>query len=110
MLLLGGTSSSRKPHKWRNKSFDPRRARRRDRKQGDLLWWLKSRALLRKRGNPIPALAIVGLGMLAGRTLIQEKMCTELVVIASVGSKDSTQVGVAEDEDVIVAFPADRAD
>jgi hypothetical protein len=37
-------------------------------------------------------------------------MRSEFVVIAGVVSKDSTQVGVAEDDDVIEAFPADRAD
>ena len=37
-------------------------------------------------------------------------MRSEFVVIAGVGRKDSAQVGLAEDDDVIEAFPADRAD
>ena len=37
-------------------------------------------------------------------------MCLEFVVIAGVGSKDAAQVGLTEDDDVIEAFPADRAD
>ena len=41
---------------------------------------------------------------------VQGQMRSEFIVIAGVGSKDSTQMGVAEDDDVIEAFPADRAD
>jgi hypothetical protein len=37
-------------------------------------------------------------------------MRSEFIVIAGVVSKDSTQMGVAEDDDVIEALPADRAD
>jgi hypothetical protein len=44
------------------------------------------------------------------RILSQGQMRSELVVIASVVGKDSMQMGVAEDDDVIEAFPADRAD
>ena len=44
------------------------------------------------------------------RIFIQGQMRSELVVIGSVSSKNSTQVGVAEDGDVIEAFPVDRAD
>ena len=44
------------------------------------------------------------------RILVEGQVCSELVVIACVGNKNSTQMGVAEDDDVIEAFPADRAD
>jgi hypothetical protein len=44
------------------------------------------------------------------RIFIEGQMRSELIVIAGVVSKDSTQVGVAEDDDVIEAFPPDRAD
>ena len=44
------------------------------------------------------------------RILVQGQMCSEPVIIDRVGSKDSTQMGVAKDDDVIEAFPADRAD
>ena len=37
-------------------------------------------------------------------------MHSEPVVIACVSNKNSTQMGVAKDDDVIEAFPADRAD
>ena len=47
---------------------------------------------------------------MARRILIQEQMGSEFVVIPGVGGKDSTQMGVAEDDDVIEAFPPDRAD
>jgi hypothetical protein len=36
-------------------------------------------------------------------------MCPKLIVISCVGGKDSAQVGFVEDEDVIEAYPADRA-
>ena len=44
------------------------------------------------------------------RILVQRQMRSEFVVIAGVGGKDSTQMGVADDDDVIEAFPPDRAD
>ena len=44
------------------------------------------------------------------RILVQRQMRSEFVVISCVGRKYPTQMGVAEDEDVIEAFPADRAD
>jgi hypothetical protein len=44
------------------------------------------------------------------RILTQGHMCSEPVVIAGVGCKDSAPMGVAEDDDVIKVFPADRAD
>ena len=37
-------------------------------------------------------------------------MRPESVVIAGVGRKEPAQMGFAEDDDVIEAFPADRAD
>ena len=42
--------------------------------------------------------------------LTQGKMRSELVVVAGVGRKDLAQMGLAEDDDVIEAFPVDRAD
>ena len=47
---------------------------------------------------------------MARRILVQGQMRSELVVIADVGRKDPAQMGLAEDDDVIEAFPADRAD
>ena len=47
---------------------------------------------------------------MARRILIQGQMRSEFVIIRGVGGKDSTQMGVAEDDDVIEAFPPDRAD
>ena len=47
---------------------------------------------------------------MARRIFVQGQMRSEFVVIAGIGSKNSTQMGVAEDDDVIEAFPADRAD
>ncbi|MEA2911107.1 MAG: hypothetical protein QOJ15_3188, partial [Bradyrhizobium sp.] len=43
------------------------------------------------------------------RILLQRQMRSVFVVITDVGTKNSTQVDVAEDDDVIEAFPADRA-
>ena len=42
--------------------------------------------------------------------LAQGQMRSEPVVVAGVGRKDPAQMGLAEDDDVIEAFPADRAD
>jgi hypothetical protein len=47
---------------------------------------------------------------MARRILLQGQMWSEFVVVAAVGRKDSAQMGLAEDDDVIEAFPADRAD
>ena len=47
---------------------------------------------------------------MARRILIQGQMRSEFVVIAGVGRKYATQMGLAEDDDVIEAFPPDRAD
>lgn len=44
------------------------------------------------------------------RILVQEQMRSEFVVVAGVGRKDRAKMGVAKDDDVIEAFPADRAD
>ena len=46
---------------------------------------------------------------MARRILIQGQMRSEFIVIAGVVSEDSTQMGIAEDDDVIKAFPTDRA-
>ena len=47
---------------------------------------------------------------MARRILTQGQMRSQFVVIDGVGRKDSPQVSLAEDDDVIEAFPADRAD
>src|SRR5260370_9624914 len=47
---------------------------------------------------------------MARRILTQGQMRSNSVVIAGVGSKNPAQMGLAEDDDVIQAFPADRAD
>jgi hypothetical protein len=44
------------------------------------------------------------------RILAQGQVRSEFVVIAGVGRKNLAQMGFAEDDDVIKAFPADRAD
>ena len=46
---------------------------------------------------------------MARRILAQGQMRSQFVVIAGVGRKDPAQVGLAEDDDVIEALPADRA-
>ena len=48
---------------------------------------------------------------MAPRILIQGQMRSEFVVIAGVGRKDSTQMGVAEDDDMVEALtpPVPRA-
>ena len=46
-----------------------------------------------------------------GRGILpQGKMRSDFVVVAGVAGKDSAQMSLAEDDDVIEAFPADRAD
>ena len=47
---------------------------------------------------------------MARRILTQGQMRSNSVVIAGVGSKNPPQMSLAEDDDVIEAFPADRAD
>ena len=47
---------------------------------------------------------------MARRILAQGQMRSQFVVIDGVGCKDLAQVGLAEDDDVIEAFSADRAD
>ncbi len=44
------------------------------------------------------------------RILVQEQMRSDFIVIAGVGGKDPAQMGLAEDDDMIEAFAADRAD
>ena len=44
------------------------------------------------------------------RILAQGQMRSQFVVIPAVGRKDPAQVGLAEDDDVIEALPADRTD
>jgi hypothetical protein len=44
------------------------------------------------------------------RILAQGQMRSEFVVIVGVAGKDPAQMGLTEDDDVIEAFPADRAD
>jgi hypothetical protein len=46
----------------------------------------------------------------ARRILPKGKMRSDFVVVAGVAGKDSAQMSFAEDDDVIEAFPADRAD
>ena len=47
---------------------------------------------------------------MARRILVERQMRSEIVVIKNVGSKNPAQMGLAENDDVIEAFPADRAD
>ena len=44
------------------------------------------------------------------RILVQGQMCSELVVIVDIGRKDAAQMGLVQDDDLIQAFPSDRAD
>jgi hypothetical protein len=46
----------------------------------------------------------------ARRILPQGQMRSQFVVVAGVAGKDPAQMGLAEDDDVIEAFPADRTD
>ena len=46
----------------------------------------------------------------ARRILVQRQVRSEFVVIGGVGREDPAQMGLAEDDDVIEAFPADRTD
>jgi hypothetical protein len=46
-----------------------------------------------------------------GRGILAKcQMCPDIVVVGGIGSEDPTQVDFAEDDDVIEAFPTDRAD
>ena len=47
---------------------------------------------------------------MARRILVQGQMCSALVVIAGVGRNDPAQMALAEDDGMIEALPADRAD
>lgn len=44
------------------------------------------------------------------RILVQGQMRSQFVVIAGIGRKDPAQVGLADDNGMIEAFPADRTD
>ena len=46
----------------------------------------------------------------AWRILVQGQMHSQFVVIGGLARKDSAQMGFAEDDNVIEAFPADRPD
>jgi hypothetical protein len=46
----------------------------------------------------------------ARRILPQGQVRSQFVVVAGIADKDPAQMGLAEDDDVIEAFPADRAD
>ena len=46
----------------------------------------------------------------ARRIFPQGQMRSEFVVVAGVAGKDPAQMGLAEDDDLIEALPADRAD
>jgi hypothetical protein len=48
-------------------------------------------------------------GQTTRRIFVQRQMRSVFVLVANVGTKNSTQVGVTEDDNVIGAFPADRA-
>ena len=49
-------------------------------------------------------------GPMAWRILVQRQMRPDFIVIVGVGGKDPTQMAFAEDDNVIEAFAADRAD
>src|SRR5512139_1062586 len=44
------------------------------------------------------------------RVLAQRQMWPDFVVIVGIGSKEPARMGLAKEDDVIEAFPADRAD
>jgi hypothetical protein len=44
------------------------------------------------------------------RILSQRQMRSEFVVVAGVAGKDPAQMSLAEDDDLIEVFPADRTD
>ena len=46
-----------------------------------------------------------------GRGILAKcQMCPDVVVVGGIASEDPAQVGFAEDDDVIEAFPTDRTD
>jgi hypothetical protein len=47
---------------------------------------------------------------LGRRILVQGQMCSEFVVVVDIGRKGAARMAFAEDDSVIKAFPADRAD
>ena len=60
--------------------------------------------------RPRDDLAVPLHGPMARRILGQRQMRPNFIVIAGIGKKDRAQMGLAEDGDVIKAFPADLAD
>lgn len=60
--------------------------------------------------RPRDDLAVPLHGPMARRILGQRQMRPDFIVIAGVGRKDPAKMGLAEDDDVIEAFPADLAD
>jgi hypothetical protein len=44
------------------------------------------------------------------RILVEGQMCSEFVVIVDIGRKDAAQMGLAQPDDLIQAFPSDRSD
>lgn len=60
--------------------------------------------------RPRDDLAVPQHGPMARRILGQRQMRPGFIVIAGVGSEDPAQMGLAEDDDMIEAFAADRAD
>jgi hypothetical protein len=44
------------------------------------------------------------------RIFCEGEVCPDVSVIGGIGSKHSAQMGFTEDDDMIEAFPADRAD
>ena len=60
--------------------------------------------------RPCNDLAVSLHGPMARRSLEQGQMRPGFIVIAGVGSEDPAQMGLAEDDDMIEAFAADRAD
>src|ERR1700674_5121380 len=47
---------------------------------------------------------------MAGRILGEGEVCSRVIIIGGIGSKDPAQVGLADYDDVIEALPTDRAD
>ena len=60
--------------------------------------------------RPSGKLAALLVRAMVRRIFIQRQMRSKFVVVSGVGRKDPSQMGLAEDDDVIEAFPVDRAD
>src|SRR6185369_4863144 len=58
------------------------------------------------RNNPANPLD----GTTERRILAEGEMCPDVIIIVRVGGKDPAQMGLAEDDDMIAEFAADRAD